>query len=189
MLVNRRDFLGALAAVGVSCISGCKPKPPRKLTDEEYYNSLVDIDFSARISSFLDKDFNPQIHYQSSDFQEVDELKLLRKNFYDLLSQIQIYLIKNRKHTLVASYKELVNFMKVQKISLPEYLREVKPEWLANPQFYMDDNEIMGIINRATEQCCIAIESWLEKTKQLFVNRKTLIQALSRPAPTLSNPA
>lgn len=188
MAVNRRGFLGALGAGFLLACKGSdlQPKPPRKLTDEEYDNSLVDLNFSSRISSFLDKDFNPQIHYQSLDFKPVDDLKLLRKNFLDLLSQIQNHLNTNRKHTLVASYKELVNFMKLQKISLPEYLRKVKPEWLANPQFYMDDNEIMGIINRATEQCCIAIENWLEKTKQLFVNRK-LIQALSRP--TLSNPA
>jgi hypothetical protein len=72
--------------------------------------------------------------------------------------------------------------MNVQKISLPEYVQEVKPEWLANPQFYMDDNESKKKINIATEQCCIAIKNWLEKTKQLFVKKRDLLTALSNPA-------
>jgi hypothetical protein len=183
MVVSRRGFL-AVMALTFACIgSAAKPKSPRQITDEEFNNSLVDLNFSTQISSFLDKDFNPYIHYQSSDFQEVDDLQKLRKSFLDLLDEIQKYQKKNNEHTLVATYKSLLEFMNKKNITLPEYLKEVKPKWLENSEFYMDNKDSMKIIRRATEQCCICIKYWLEQTKQLFVKRDQLIKAL------FSNPA
>jgi hypothetical protein len=183
MVVSRRGFLGVMVLTFACLGSAAKPKPPRQITDEEFNNSLVDLNFSTQISSFLDKDFNPHIHYQSSEFQEVDDLKELRKSFSDLLDEIQNHLKKNRKHTLVVTYKSLLEFMNKQNITLPEYLKEVKPKWLENSEFYMDNKDSITIFNRAIDQCCICIKYWLEQTKQLFVKRDQLIKAL------FSNPA
>jgi len=172
MVVGRRDFLEVMA-LAIAC-SGCAAKPPRKFTQEEDRNYLEDLNFSTQISSFLDKNFNPNIHYQSSDFQDVVDLQTLRTSFSDLLHEIQNHLKQNREHTLVATYKSLLEFMNTKNITLPEYLKEVKPEWLENPKFYMDDIESITIFNRAIDQCCICIENWLEKTKQLFLKREQL---------------
>lgn len=176
MVVSRRGFWGAVGATFILACKGSapKPKPPRQITDEEFNNSLVDLNFSTQISSFLDKNFNPNIHYQSSDFKDVVDLQTLRTNFSDLLHEIQNHLKKNREHTLVATYKSLLEFMNTKNITLPEYLKEVKPEWLENPKFYMDDIESITIFNRAIDQCCICIENWLEKIKQLFLKREQL---------------
>lgn len=184
MVVSQRGFLGAVGAMLILACKGSatKPKPPRKFTQAEDLNIWADLSFSSRISSFRDKDFFPHIHYSSEDFSEVDELKELRNNFLALLDEIQKYQKKHNQHTLIATYKSLIEFINKQKITPSEYFKEVKPEWLDNPDYYMDCQKCKVIINRAIDQCCIVIKTWVNK-RQLFVEKRNLlITALSQPA-------